>query len=590
MDILAQALRRAVAGRKASGLEVEHERINQLDKWLPSEEEQQLLADKWTELLRRHKGAPPLRPVQGYILEACHRAAQLGDPIGFLGNVGVGKGKTLAFLNMPRVFGAKNAVILIPPEMRTQYDLDYYEWAKHYDIDGVTVVKYSQLSRPNGTDLLRRLAPDLILADECQALRHASAARTKRFIRYMKENPNCRFAAMSGTLSTNRLEDYAHLSEIALRQYSPLPLEDNTLKQWSAVLSAEGEPDNAAWQAMSHVVRNNGRPRWTAPTVKDAGPRQRKEAREAFAYRFASAPGVVATVSSSTDIPLRLTAVRPPLNDLCNKALADLHAKYELPDGSPVVDGLHFHRACAQLSLGFYYVWDWPGEPDYDWMDARSDWHSSVRWYLKSYSREGVDSPFLVENYVRSCWSQGKQVSDRLDEGLRGWDVERHKDPPPVKAIWLDFNPVVWAVKWAKERERAFLWFQSRAVGEALQNWGIPVFWEGTPDPGTTPVCALSMAVYHKGRNFQAWNDQLILEPTSNAAMWEQLLGRCHRAGQKQDHVNAEVYYHTWPLHLAMGKAFGRSKYIQQTSSQPQKLLLADKRGFRTILENPYEA
>ena len=177
MDILTQALKRAAAGRRASGLEVEHERINKLDKWLPSDIEQQLLADKWTERLRKHPSAPPLRPVQGYILEACHRASQLEYPIGFLGNVGVGKGKTLAFLNMPRVFGAKNAVILIPPEMREQYDHDFYEWSKHYNFDSVTVVKYSQLSRPNGTDLLRRLAPDLILADECQALRHATAAQ-----------------------------------------------------------------------------------------------------------------------------------------------------------------------------------------------------------------------------------------------------------------------------------------------------------------------------------------------------------------------------------------------------------------------------
>jgi len=536
------------------------------------------LAEKWTQKLAKHPEAPPLRPVQGYILEACHRAAQL-PTIGVLGNVGVGKGKTLGFLNAPAVFGAKRAVLLIPPEMREQYEADRWEWGQHYHLDNVEVVAYSMLSRPEGTDLLRRLAPDLIMADECQALRYATAARTKRFIRYMKENPGTRFMAMSGTLSTSSLEDYAHLAEIACRQFSPLPTSDSAIKRWASVLDAEGEPDDLAWRDLQELVQHFGNRQWVAPSASRARPMDLKAARTAFQERFRTAPYCVGTVSASSDADLTLSAVRPPLSDAVKNALALLQQDYMLPNGDPVVDAFHFTRAATQLSMGFYYVWDWPNEPDEDWVEARKQWASAVRWYLKHYSREGCDSPFLVEEHVRACLKAGRSVAPTLVDALQEWDQQRHKDPPPVKAVWIDTSPVMYAWTWAQRRKEGFIWFRSRAVGELLQALGIPTFWEGTPSHKSTPIAALSISVYHKGRNFQAWNDQLIMEPMPNAATWEQLLGRQHRAGQSRG-VSADVYQHTWPLMQAMRKALRRAKYIEHSQGQPQKLLFAQKTGF----------
>lgn len=591
-DILSRARAVAAAGRAASNLLLDDERICGLDRFLPSEEEQQALAQKWTRLLRRHPRAKPLRPIQGYILETAHRALSV-PAVGLLGNVGVGKGKTLAFLNLPRVMGAERAVLFIPPDMRKDLDEARWEWSQHYDFGDLTVLAYSDLSKAEGTDLLRRLNPDLIMADECQALRYATAARTMRFIRFMREFPDTRFVGMSGTLSTTGLEDYAHLAEIACRGHSPVPLDDSVVKKWASVLDAGGEPDDFAWQALEPLVQTFGPAGWSAPSTDDATPRDRQVVREAFAERFKSAPFCVGTVSSSCDKQLVVETERPPLNDAATEALRVLHQDYELPDGTPVVDGLHFARACSQLSLGFYYVWDWPDdEVDAEWMEARSRWASSIRWYLKHYAREGCDSPFLVEDYVRGAIKKGKDISQEMVEALTQWDEQRAKDPPPTKAIWLDTGPIVHAIMWARQREKALLWYRSRAVGEMLHMLGIPTFGagDGKFTIEATPIAAVSWRVYHKGKDWMTdWQHQLVLEPGPNGAEWEQMLGRLHRPGQEHDTVFTSVFYHTWPLQLAMARALERSEYIQATSSQPQKLLAAERRGFRKLVVNPYD-
>ena len=180
-----------------------------------------------------------------------------------------------------------------------------------------------------------------------------------------------------------------------------------------------------------------------------------------------------------------------------------------------------------------------------------------------------------MEEYVRE-----KQKPQSLVDALEVWDKQRHKTPPPVKAVWLDYGPLLWAIKWAKEREGSIIWFQSRAVGEMLQAFGVPVFWEGYPDREATPTVALSISVFHKGKNMlKVWDDQLVLQPPRNAATWEQLLGRTYRSGQESSHVKCSVYYHVAPCQEAMGRALIRSRYIQDNTNQPQILMFANKEG-----------
>lgn len=566
MNLLQNLLDRAAADRKKLGIKTEMERILELPRE-ELEERGTFYAEKWTKNLRKHPNAPTLRLEQGLILETCYRSAQQEEPIGLLANVGVGKGKTLAFALMPRVFEAQRPVLLIPPQMRKPTEEQHWEWSQHYWFEPPEVIAYSTLSRPESTALLTEIAPDLIMSDECQALKHASAARTKRFMRYMKKNPETRFAAMSGTLTTSSLKDFAHLSELALRNRSPLPLEEDILNIWCSVLDSDGRPDAHAWNMLRALYH------WAEPPASY----NVRGARQAFNLRFKSSPGVVCTTSPSCDAEITIKAEKPEYGSVIDDALYWLEEEYVLPDGTEIVDALHHSRVRNQLAMGFYYVWDWPdGVEDEEWVNARRDWWKACRDYLKMYAREGCDSPFLVEEYVRE---HKKPAS--LVQALSRWDEQRSKPPPPTKAVWLDYGPLLWAIKWAKQRESSIIWFTSRAVGEMLQAFGVPTFWDGVPNIESTPTVALSLRVYHEGKNFLTpWDDQLILQPPSSGAVWEQLLGRTYRPGQESSHIKASVYYHVHPYHESFRKAMQRARYIQGNTLQPQILLMAEKKEF----------
>jgi len=566
MSLLQDLLNRAAADRKKLGIKTEMERILELPRE-ELEDRAHFYAEEWTKRFRKHPNAPTLRPEQGLILETCHRSAKQEDPIGILANVGVGKGKTLAFALMPNVFEAKRPILLIPPQMRGPTEEQHWEWSQHYWFDPPEVIAYSTLSRPESTALLTEIAPDLIMSDECQALKHASAARTRRFMRYMKKSPETRFAAMSGTLTTSSLKDFAHLSELALRDRSPLPLDEGILNIWCSILDADGKPDAHAWNMLRRLYN------WAEPPASY----NVRGARQAFNARFKSSPGVVCTTNPSCDSAITIRAEKFKYGTVIDDALSLLEEEYALPNGIEIVDALHFHRVKTQIAMGFYYVWDWPdGVEDEEWVQARRDWWKACRDYLKVYAREGCDSPFLVEEYVRA---NGKPKV--LADALSVWDTQRSKPPPPTKAVWLDYEPLLWAIKWAAQREGAILWFTSRAVGEMLQAFGIPTFWEGVPNREASPTIALSLRVYHEGKNFLTpWDDQLILQPPSSGAVWEQLLGRTFRPGQESSHVKASVYYHVQPCQEAFGKAIRRSRYIQGNTLQPQILLLANREDF----------
>ena len=91
-------------------------------------------------------------------------------------------------------------------------------------------------------------------------------------------------------------------------------------------------------------------------------------------------------------------------------------------------------------------------------------------------------------------------------------------------------------------------------------------------------TATLSLAVYNKGKNFQAWRNQLYLEVPSDAKLWEQSLGRTHRAGQTAPVVRATILQHTWVMRRSWRTSLARAQYIQATTGQLQRLVFADKR------------
>lgn len=522
----------------------------------------QALVQKWTQRFARGPHTRPLRPVQAAILELASRQAQ-HEALGLLAQVGVGRGKSLAFMLLPEVFDAQRPILMLPPDMVEQTLADRFEWGKEYRFRPVDIVPYSKLSHHESTALLRKKNPDLVMADECQALANSKAARTRRLHRLFESNPAIRFVGMTGTLSTRDIRQYAELAFLALRDGSPLPANEDHLDHWAAILNPGGKPTQSSWVTFAPLC---------PAVLTSRGTKRRGLARQAYRKRLGTTPGFLLTKASSCAAQLLLRRESPVLSDDVHEAIRVLQQEYRMPDGTDEVDAVAIARAVSQLSMGFYYVWDWPdGKADEEWVNARRDWAGVVRDYLSGHAREGCDSPFLVEQELRL----GRIESDIMTGILATWDAQREKPPPPVKPIWLDYGPLLHAIAWSRQRKRAFLWFQSRAVGEMLNAFGIPAFWSGRPDPGQHPIAALSITVYHKGKNFQAWNDQLILEPPPNPATWEQLLGRTHRQGQTAAQVYASIYQHTDPFRTRLTTAQARAEYVQATTGQLQKLLHA---------------
>lgn len=482
------------------------------------------------------------------------------SPKGIVGAVGVGHGKTLASFLLPAVWGCTNPVLLIPPAMRQQCNRDLQEWSQHYDFPHPTVVAYSDLSSPTRGNILDIIKPDCIIADEAHCLRHLTAARTKRFIRYMQRHPATRFAALSGTLTSKSLKDYGHLCELALRGGSPLPLDGRTLDIWASILDPDGEPDGRAYTALRPLLK------WSGEELCDESAYRR-----AFQARFRRTLGVVASKEGSVGCSLIIQNWEGSRIPSISKALQKLSSAWELPNGEYLVDALEYMRAARQLSLGFYYVWDWPnGDIDHEWNNARKAWGSACGSFLRYHSQEGIDSESLVAKWIEEGGG-GRALRCKYFE----WKMVKHRPAPPTKAVWITDLYIKAIVKWVEaQKDPTLVWFGSRAVGEKLRDLGMDVHHKTDPVPGTT--CALSIHIHHKGRNYQPWARNFIAEPPPTGAIWEQLLGRTHRAGQTADTVWATVCQDYWPQTMSMDSAKKQAKYIEETTGNKQKLCYCD--------------
>lgn len=146
------------------------------------------MAKKWTRLLRSDDNLPcscyskwgfcidNLLPLQGWGLEEASKVA------GLLGLLAIGAGKTGLDVLLPMVVpNCKVALLLLQPNLKPQFlQRDYPQWARHFNVPNLAggrffrpgvpvlhVIAYSELSSAKSTDLLQKIQPDLIIADEC---------------------------------------------------------------------------------------------------------------------------------------------------------------------------------------------------------------------------------------------------------------------------------------------------------------------------------------------------------------------------------------------------------------------------------------
>lgn len=536
-----------------------------------------------TELYRKASGKMRLFPIQSAALWEMRNAG------GLFGPIGVGAGKTLISLLASKAMDSKMTVILVPPALRAQLlQIDIPRLAKEWQIPlaNIRVVAYSQLSSATSADILEEIKPDLIAADEVHSLRYKNAARTKRFLRYMKAHPECRFVGLSGTMTRRSLVDYQHLAELALGKNSPLPNHYPTLMEWAEALDVSDDP--MAPGALLKLC-NDEELAEIAKAEDELG--AQKIVRGAFRRRMVETPGVVATEESALGTSLVISAVKPSVPAEVARAITDVRVRWVTPapsadePGEELTEAIAVARVTRQLAAGFFYRWVWPGgQPDIEWLSARRDWNKEVREILRM-SKAGLDSPMLIARAVE----EGRYRS----EFYEAWRAVKDRPEPPREAVWISDFLAREAIEWGKanggKTTPAIVWFSHVALGEKIAELsGWPFFGAGTKaseeltrvDVKKTPVIVASVKAHGTGKNLQQFSLNLFTTPISSGADAEQAIARTHRPGQEADEVRCDVYVHTSETLAAFRSSVRDAAYIEATQGQRQKLNFAEKLGF----------
>jgi hypothetical protein len=521
--------------------------------------------DDVTIMFHREESDAQFWPIQSAALIEAARADGLFAPIG------VGWGKTLISLALPDALDSKNAVLLVPPALKRQLAIEIESfYAKHFTLplDRITVVAYSELSSAKKASILEDVGPDLIIADECHALRHKTSARTKRFLRYAKNHPECRFAFLSGTITNRSIRDYAHLIELALRKNSPLPKGYRELKDWAGALDVN--PEYLMAPGALKTFCNPG-----------------EEVREGFRRRLVDTAGVVATDQGAIGTSLVIRRLRPQLPQKLYQLMAQVRKTWSLGDDE-FSTSLELFRVLRQLACGFHYRWAWPdGIKDRAWLDARAAWSREVRQKL-SQSLEGLDSPLLLSQAAERHY-QWDARGRKKPRPKKAWDSttwpewrdEKDKRPPPTATHWVNQFLVSEAIEWARgsSSEPAIIWYEHRALGEAIAELGgFPHYGAATDaSQAKEPVIVCSMKTQGTGKNLQHYSRNLFTSMPPNGSTFEQIVGRTHRPGQLADEVIVDWFGHTPETEAALAAVIDDAEYTQKTTGARQKVLYATR-------------
>lgn len=571
----------------------EFERVLQLPQYEPDDIEH--IQDTWTIGTCRVTGSHTrvdvrLRDVQALAL---HHAHLFG---GVLGDIRVGQGKTLVSLLAHLAFDVPGdrVLLILPARMRKPLATEARKFLPHFEINTeLHVASYAELSQPDsGPTLLEDIGPLVVICDEAHYLKDPRSARTQRIIEYAADNPQVRWVFMSGTLTTRSVRDFAHLSEIALRENSPVPRSWDGIEDVSICCDVErpdAQPAPWQWGTAERLVRAfHPEADHLPPLMSMKVTRRRQICREALYERLRTTPGFVQTRTEDLGVTLSIQPRTPQIPVKIEQMMAKVQRTYCLPSGEEIDSPLELWRCLRQLSCGFYYVWDWPGGVvDKTWLKARARRRKAIRIVCQ---RHGLQSPALTlrrlqelieeedtKTLARSEWAE-------LAAAEAVWQRDHaHKPQPPTKPVWFSdwfIEYVVSIAEGTKTQENAILWYEHQAVADRLAEPDIPITVVYARDQPPTREQALPVACsirsHGTGQNLQGWGRALVLTPPANGAAWEQLLGRLHRQGQKRDEVTYEVMLHSGAFAGAISKAKKDAEYIQTTTGQQQRLLYAN--------------
>jgi hypothetical protein len=558
-------------------------------------------------------GVMRLRPLQAWAL------SEFLAMRGGLGILGVGTGKTLCSLLLPRLMGWERGLLLVPAALRDKtLKIDVPLLSRHWhlpsfsDTEGlsyeyggprvldvgdpatVVVCSYEELSRESKAEYLEKTrVPDGIFADEVHFLKRRGSGRTKRVLRYFQKQPGCEFVGASGTVTHRSVMDYGHLLNLGLDDASPVPHSFLELKTWA--------------DALDEDVQEYARAK---PGALFDFCREGETARDGYRRRLLESPGVVSSSDFSTSIGLTVRETpMPEAPPAVVEAFTRLRNKAEMPDGEKCSSALGQARHARELTLGFFLRWVWPeGKRDQEWLDARKIWRSYVRKVTqKSHNGRWYDTEMQVANAVRRGELDALVVDERTGQWVNAHDTwfpvraDRRarwgQDEPPREIVWLSDYMVEHLEQWAS-KNLGIVWVENVLFMEHLRKRGNTCFGAGEnevelEDGKRSVFCSYAHAT---GKNLQIWDRMYFPNPLTSGKAWEQGLGREHRpncrkwAGKQyefSDEVVADVSIGCREAWWSFTRSKLDARYTEETLGQPQRLnraTLVDMTTEETVL------
>jgi hypothetical protein len=563
---------------------------------------------------------------------------------GLFAPIEVGGGKTLIGLRAVGIAieqGLKRVMMFVPPQVYSQlvnhdiaqvrrwvplgcsfYLLGGKSPAKRKQMAGgrrgCWVMPYSLLSRPDSFELLEQIRPDLMIFDEAHNLKNRGAARTKRIMTYWRRfRPHV--VAMSGTMTSKSLNDYAHLLLMCLRDGAPVPLDANTVQEWAATIDSEQKQTEAF-----HGKKTGPGP--LRPLIVWSNKNFPKEQldftttgfRSAFMNRLMTTPGVVASPADSLGVSLvieneRADKMASTGGALLQELTDQLEEHWVSPCGDEIEHAMLIWKWNSELSAGIYNSLIWPDEDalagrlnirssvSKDLLERSKSYHSGLQYYHKELRtwfrnyphRPGLDTPMLIGgNMARYGHRDVGEVLYKAwknKNDLKGDDIiERDKLPVRV----CDYK-IKMALKWAqKQEDGGIVWFHHKEVGlwlnEVLTAAGLPVIYcpagkaanQFLTSPDAAEKCAgkiliCSISSHGTGKNLQFMQNQLFAQLPISEMAFEQAIGRTHRKGQEADEIYIGTLVTSTYDEMALSALLNDALYVRETMNSPRKILIA---------------
>jgi hypothetical protein len=555
----------------------EFQRVASLPRRVWTAENLAWLTSELSFLLRTPAGArdgAALRPVQALAL---HDAGIEG---GLFGAIGVGEGKTLVELLLPLIWNAQRPLMLIPATLLKKTQHDRLRYAQHWRIpNNLRLFNYGLLGRVQSADELERYTPDVLILEEAHKLKNKRAACTRRVMRYMHEHPETRVAALSGTVMSKSLKDFAHILLWSLKMRAPMPVRTEEIEEWASALDVDVEP----------MARY--KPGALLEFASECSGDETVDARRGFQRRLVETPGVVATAGDGerVDASIYVRAIRHKVAPVTEHNFLILRGDgkpadvtecpgWQTPDGWELTTAAEVWQHAQELALGLFYRWN--PRPTDDWREARRAWHAFARetiWRGRTYDSEmhvanGIDAGDLP---------QGVEVLER-------WRRIGPTFKPHTEAVWCDDSALHAVADWVKMQGSAggLVWTEHTFFAERLSKvTGLPYYgrkgytidgrYIECAKPGTSAIASID--ANREGKNLQGiWSRNLLVCPPTSAEWWQQMIARTHRPGQLADEVTVDVLLGCRENFGACMKALEGAQAIQDTTGNQQKLLLAD--------------